>query len=81
MRRKLTEDLANPKQFSVPGRYTIRILPDGDGVARYELVDTQTSRSVKSYRSRALAVSDMSFLNILLTPASTRKSLLGGRDG
>lgn len=57
---------------TVPNRYTVRIVANGNSGARYELFDTQASRSVKSYRSHALAVSDMEFLNTLLAPTQPR---------
>lgn len=48
-----------------PSRYVVRIVASGNGT-RYELFDTEGRRSVKAFRSLALAVSDMSFLNSLL---------------
>lgn len=53
---------------TVPGRYTVRKAAKGKSGARFEPFDTQGGRSVKSYGSHALAVSDMSFLNGLLAP-------------
>ncbi len=52
----------------VPSRYTIRIVANGNNGTRFELFDTEASRSVKSYQSHAVAVSDMLFLNSLLAP-------------
>lgn len=53
---------------TVPSRYTVRIVATAKSGPYYELFDTQASRGVKCYRSHALAVSDMSFLNTLLAP-------------
>ena len=51
---------------TVPSRYTVRIVASGGDGPRFELFDTEARRGVKSYRSHALAVSDMTFLNSLL---------------
>jgi hypothetical protein len=57
---------------SQPNRYVLRPGRVRNGPDGYVLIDTHTNHTVKTYRSVAIAASDMAFLNEHTNPAHER---------
>jgi len=51
-----------------PARYVVEVATGPDGEAMHALRDVHTDRIVKHYRSRAVALNDARFLNVLRPP-------------